>query len=261
MKSATPHVPTQPNEIIESAVACYNEGAAICHIHARDENDVNSADLGIFDTIHKGIREKCNVIIQDSTGGGPNLTQEERLNCLDAKPEMASLNMGSLMRIAGQYKGVAWSNMPDEIEWYVNTMREKNVKPEMEIYNLAMLRDVNAVIKKGLVDNPYYINIVLGMTYQGACNADIDTLKVIVDRLPEDAYFNVTAVGAGQLPLTTMGMLMGGCVRVGLEDNIYYKKGELATNQQLVARAARIARELGKEPCTPDEAREILGLK
>ena len=260
-KKMNPNLPEQPDEIAQSAYACYNEGAAICHIHGRDKQGQNTSDIEVFKAIHKAIRDKCNIIIQDSTGGGPNLTQEERINCLYAGPEMASLNMGSMMRISGQYAGVPWSNMPHEIETYVTRMKELGIKPEMEVYSHAMFRDVNDVIKKGLIDKPYYVNIVLGMQYQGACDATPKTFLSMIDFLPEDTVFNCTAVGSAQLPLTAMAMLLGGCVRVGLEDNIYYAKGELATNSQLVARTVRIARELGKEPATPDEARQILGLK
>ena len=260
-KKMNPNLPEQPDEIAQSAHACYNEGAAICHIHGRDKQGQNTSDIEVFKAIHKAIRDKCNIIIQDSTGGGPNLTQEERINCLYAGPEMASLNMGSMMRISGQYAGVPWSNMPHEIETYVTRMKELGIKPEMEVYSHAMFRDVNDVIKKGLIDKPYYVNIVLGMQYQGACDATPKTFLSMIDFLPEDTVFNCTAVGSAQLPLTAMAMLLGGCVRVGLEDNIYYAKGELATNSQLVARTVRIARELGKEPATPDEARQILGLK
>ncbi len=259
-RSMTPHLPEQPDEIIASSYDCYNEGAAIVHIHARDKNGENTSDPDIFGRIKQGIREKCNLIIQFSTGGGPSLSQEQRIECLKASPEMASLNMGTMMRVSGKYKGVPWSNMPDEIEWYVGRMRELGVKPEMEVYDLAMFKDVNAVIKKGLVEKPYCINIVLGMAYQGTCEATPKILTTLIDFLPDDAIFNCTAVGTAQLRLTTMAMILGGCVRVGLEDNIYYRKGELATNAQLVARTVRIARELGKEPATPDEARQILGL-
>jgi 3-keto-5-aminohexanoate cleavage enzyme len=260
-KGMNPHVPEQPDEIIASAKECYDEGAAIVHIHARDRKGENTSNPGIFREIKEGIRKKCNLIIQFSTGGGPNLTQEQRVECLEAAPEMASLNMGSLMRISGKYAGVPWSNMPHEIESYVSKMRDLDVKPEMEVYNVSMFREVNDIIKKGLVKKPYYINIVLGMRYQGACDATPKVLNTMIDFLPDEAYFNCTAVGTAQLPLTTMAIVLGGCVRVGLEDNIYYGKGELASNAQLVARTVRIARELGKEPCTPDEAREILGLK
>jgi 3-keto-5-aminohexanoate cleavage enzyme len=260
-KKMNPNVPEQPDEIIGSAYECYNEGAAIVHIHAKDKGGENTSNPEVFRRIRDGIKDRCNVITQYSTGGGPNLSQEQRIECLAATPEMASLNMGSMMRISGKYAGVAWSNMPDEIELYVSRMRHLGVKPEMEIYNLAMIRDVERVIAKGLVEEPYYINLVLGMRYQGACDATPKILQTLLDFLPQNAYFNCTAVGPAQLPVTTMAMLLGGCVRIGLEDNIYYRKGELATNAQLVARTVRIARELGKEPATPDEAREILGLK
>ena len=260
-KSMNPNVPEQPDEIIASAYECFNEGAAICHIHARDKSGLPSADTATYQEIHDGIRAKCNMVIQDSTGGGPNLSQEDRIQCLKTDPEMASLNMGSLMRIAGPYKGIAWSNMPHEIDHYVKEMAKYNVKPEMEIFNHGMLVDVRRVIKEGLVTKPYYVNIVLGMRYQGAEPATPETLYSIVQSLPPDTIFNCTGVGAMQTPMAVMGMLLGGCVRVGLEDNIYYAKGELAkSNAQLVARIVRIAREMGKEPATPEETRAYFGL-
>ncbi|KMY65721.1 hypothetical protein AAU61_20765 [Desulfocarbo indianensis] len=261
-KSLNPNVPEQPAEIADSAYDCYNEGAAICHIHARDASGENTSEIGIFRDIHGRIREKCNLILQDSTGGGPNLSQEERIRCLDAGPEMASLNMGTLMRVSGPYKGIPWSNMPQEIDYYVGEMAKRGIKPEMEVYSHAMLAEVRRLIADGLVGKPYYVNMVLGMRYQGAEPATPDTLASMVRQLPAEAIFNCTAVGSAQTSLGTMAMIMGGCVRVGLEDNIYYRKGELAeSNAQLVARMARIARELGKEPATPDEARQYLGLK
>jgi len=261
-KVLNPNLPEQPEEIAESAYACYQEGAAICHIHARDKEGKSTGTKEVFQEIHDRIRAKCNIILQDSTGGGPNLTFEQRIECLYAQPEMASLNMGSLMRVSGQYKGIAFSNLREDIETYVTRMRKIGVKPEMEIYSHAMFREVENLIKKGLVEKPYYINLVLGMTYQGALDATPNYLNSLIDFLPEDVIFNVTAVGAAQLPLTTMGMILGGCIRVGMEDNLYYRKGELAkSNAQLVARAVRVARELNKEPATPDEARKILEMK
>lgn len=260
-KKLNPNVPEQPDEIAESALACYNEGAAVCHIHARDPQGENTPDIEIFKTIHQKIKANCPIIIQDSTGGGPNLSQEERINCLKAGPEMASLNMGSLMRVSGPYKGIAWSNLPDEIDHYVDEMNSRGIKPEMEVYNHAMLQDVRRLIKDGRVKKPYCINIVLGMRYQGAEPATPETLASIVRHLPDNSIFNCTNVGAAQTRMATLGMILGGCVRVGLEDNIYYRKGELATsNAQLVTRIVRIAKEIGKEPATPDEAREYLGL-
>jgi len=260
-KSMNSNVPEQPVEIADSAYECYNEGAAICHIHARGKDGLPTADTDIYQDVHDRIRAKCNMIIQDSTGGGPNLSQEDRIQCLKTGPEMASLNMGSLMRIGGPYKGTAWSNLPEEIDHYVKEMAKYNVMPEMEVFNHGMLVDVRRVIKAGLVKKPYYVNIVLGMRYQGAEEATPDTLYSIVRSLPPDTIFNCTGVGSMQTPMATMAMLLGGCVRVGLEDNLYYTKGELAkSNAQLVARIVRIARDLGKEPATPDEARAYFGL-
>jgi len=260
-KKMNPGLPEQPDEIAQAAYACYQEGAAIVHIHARDKNGGTTGGKEVFQEIHDKIRAKCNVIVQDSTGGGPNLTLDQRIECIHAKPEMASLNMGSLMRLSGQYKGIPFSNMPDEIEHFLTQMKKFGIKPEMEVYSHSMFRDVENIIKKGLVEKPYYVNLVMGMMYQGAVDATPKYLHSLLDFVPEDAIVNVTPVGAAQLPLTTIGMILGTCVRVGMEDNIYYRRGELVKNNaQFAARAVRIARELNKEPATPDEARKILGL-
>jgi 3-keto-5-aminohexanoate cleavage enzyme len=261
-KTMNPNLPEQPEEIAESAYACCQEGAAICHIHGRDKEGKPTGSKEVFQDIHDRIRAKCKIIIQDSTGGGPNLSIEQRIECIYAKPEMASLNMGTMMRVSGQYKGVPFSNMREDIETYVTRMKELGIKPEMEVYSHAMFREIENLINKGLVEKPYYINLVLGMMYQGAVEATPKYLNSLIDFIPEDTIVNVTAVGVAQLPLTTMGMVLGTCIRVGMEDNIYYRKGELVKNNaQFVARAVRIARELNKEPATPDEARRILGLK
>ncbi len=260
-KEQHPDLPVTPDEIAENARLCVEEGAAICHIHGKDKNGQNTSDVEVFKEIKEKVMAKSDAITQFSTGGGPNLSQEQRIECLGAGPEMASLNMGSLMRLSGQYKGTAFCNLPEEIELYLSKMRDLNIKPEMEVYNLAMFQDVNSIIKKGLVEPPYCINLVLGMRYQGALEATPRILTTMYDYLPDDSIVNCAAVGADQLPITTLNMLMGGAVRVGLEDNIYYSKGVKATNMSLVARTVRIARELGKEPMSPTEAREFLGLK
>jgi 3-keto-5-aminohexanoate cleavage enzyme len=260
-KEQHPDLPVTPDEIAENARLCVEEGAAICHIHGKDKNGGNTSDVAVFREIKEKVRAKSDAIIQFSTGGGPNLTQEQRIECLDALPEMASLNMGSLMRLSGQYKGTAFCNLPDEIETYLAKMKRLNIKPEMEVYNVAMFKEVNDIIKKGLVEPPYCINLVLGMRYQGALEATPKILTTMIDFLPDNSVFNCAAVGSDQLPITTLNMLLGGAVRIGLEDNIFYSKGVKATNMSLVARTVRIARELGKEPMTPAEAREFIGLK
>lgn len=260
-KNMTPYVPEQPDEIARDAYDCFNEGAAIVHIHARDKDGQPTGAKEVFEEIHNRIRQKCDIVLQDSTGSGGNVSLEDRVKCLEAMPEMASLNMGSLMRQTGPNAGKPFSNLTKDIEAWAKKMQELGIKPEMECYTPAMFRDVQNLIDKGLVEKPYYCNFVLGMKFQGAVDATPEYLTFMQQMLPQDSYFNVSSVGTAQLPLTTMAMIIGGAARVGLEDNIFYRKGELAKNAQLVARAVRIARELNLEPATPDEAREILGLK
>jgi 3-keto-5-aminohexanoate cleavage enzyme len=261
-KKNNPNVPEQPGEIAQSALDCYNEGAAVVHIHARDKNNVNTGDPRIFKEIHEKIKQKCNLIIQDSTGGGANLTVEQRTGCLEALPEMASLNMGTLVRTIGEAPGTVFMNSRADIESFVIRMNQLGIKPEMEIYNIAMLQEVNILIEKGLIQKPYNLSLILGMAYQGALESNPLLLTTYLQFMPDNAYFNTLGIARAQHTLGTLGMILGGNVRVGMEDNVYYKKGELATsNAQLVARIVRIARELGKEPCTPDEARKLFGLK
>jgi 3-keto-5-aminohexanoate cleavage enzyme len=260
-KKMNPAVPEQPDEIADSAYDCYNEGAAIVHIHARNPNGTTSGHTDIFRDIHERIRKKCNIILQDSTGGGSNLTVEQRTQCLEAGPEMASLNMGTMVRTIGEAAGTPFMNTRTEIENFVRRMNQFNVKPEMEIYNVAMIYESTLLIEKGLLKKPYCVTLILGMAYQGAQEANVMFLPTYLQYVPPEAFFTTLGVGRIQLDLGILGMVLGGNVRVGLEDNIYYKKGELASsNAQLVARIVRVARELGKEPCTPDEARKILGL-
>jgi len=260
-KEANSNLPEQPLEIAESTYECYNEGAAIVHIHARDKAGKVTSAPEVYKEIHELIKTKCNIILQDTTGGGPGLTLDERIRCLEAAPEMASLNMGTLMRVSGPYEGIPFANPRAEIERFAKEMLDRNIKPEMEVYSHSMFRDIKNLINKGLIRKPYYVNLVLGMTHQGAVEATPDYLWSMREFLPAGTIFNVTAIGKAQLPLTTMSILLGGMVRVGMEDNIYYKTGELAkSNSQLVARAVRITRELNMDIASPDEAREILGL-
>ena len=262
-KAANPNLPEQPEEIAKDAYDCYNEGAAIIHIHARDPEGNLSSDPKIYRTIHEKIRAKCDIILQDTTGGGPNLTLDQRLASLEADPEMASLNMGTMVRLLDASKGTMQFNPPWEIERFAKAMLEKNAKAEMEVYNPSMFRDVRNVIEKGLVKKPYYINLVIGINFQGGLDPVPQSLVMMMDAVPkvENVILNVSGIGRAQTVLTTLGMLLGTNVRVGMEDNIYYGKGVLAkSNAQVVARAVRVARELGYEIASPKEAREILGV-
>lgn len=263
-RAANPNLPEQPDQIAADAYACFNEGAAIAHLHARDTKGQPSADPAIYRDIHDRIRAQCDLILQDTTGGGPNLTVEQRIQAvLDAEPEMASLNMGTLVRTRSPepYRNTVFRNTTDDIEAFARALSERNIKPEMEVYGHSMFRDVDNLIAKELVRPPFWINLVLGMVHQGAEPATPQTLSSLIDFLPDNSRFCVCAVGRAQLPITTLAALLGGNVRVGMEDNIYFRKGELAaSNAQLVARTVRLLRELGLEPATPAEARHQLGL-
>ncbi len=260
-KSANPNLPEQPEEIAQQAYECFNEGCAIAHIHARDKDGKPTGDPAVFKDIHSRIRAKCNMILQDSTGGGPNLNLDQRLACLEAQPEMASLNLGSMLRTIGSAAGTFWANPRAELERFAEEMKKRNIKPEMEIYHHGMLREMNNFIAKGFIQKPYYVNFVMGMAYQGAVDATPPNLISLIQLLPPDTIFNCCAMGASQLTTTTLSVLLGGQARVGMEDNIYYSKGVLAKNNaQLVAKSVKVIRDLGFEIATPDEAREIIGL-
>lgn len=259
-KEANPNLPITPDEIAQAAYDCWQAGAAIVHLHARDAAGKPTCDPLIYSEIVDKVKARCNVITQVSTGAGPELSPEERLRAVEAGAEMASLNMGTMVRTRFKENSFFLNTRP-QIETYAKAMWDRGIKPEMEVYGHSMMVDVDNLIKKGLLRKPYYINFVLGMSHQGGLPAEPKHLLSLIDYLPADAIFNVSGVGPGQLPLTTLAMLLGGHSRVGLEDNIYYTKGVMASsNVQLVERTVRLARELGKEIATPDEARQMLQL-
>jgi len=260
-KEANPNLPEQPEEIIEQALQCRDAGAAIVHLHARDKSGNNSMSLDIFRKIHEGIKASSDLIVELSTGGGPTLPNEERIAPMLLKPEMASLNtFMMIMPVKGVETPFIYKR--SEIEETARRARELGVKPAIAILNFTCLEEAENLIQKGLVDRPYVLDIGLNLPAQGTLRGTWQNLVALVERLPEGAVFNVAAGGEAELPLTTMGMLLGGNPRVGLEDNVYYAPGRPAKNNaELVARTARIARDLNLEIATPDEAREILQLR
>jgi 3-keto-5-aminohexanoate cleavage enzyme len=256
-------LPEQPPEIIEDAVECWKAGAAIIHLHARDASGAGTGDPEVFREINEGIRSRCPVVIQNTTGG-PGIPVERRILSLDAGPEMASLNMGSVVFFSGdrgRREEVPFMNLRSEIESFARTMLDCGIKPELEVYNPSMFGEVANLIERGLLAEPCYINFVMNVGGMGGYPGTPRNLLTMVDGLPPDAVFNVSGVGSAQIAMSTMAILLGGHVRVGLEDNVLYRKGELAaSNSQFVARVARIAGELGRQVATPKEAREILGI-
>jgi len=259
-KEANPNLPEQPDEIIRQAVECYNAGAAIVHLHARDKQGKGVGDPAIFREMNEGIRALCPVVIQNTTGG-PGIPIEKRVTSLDAGPEMASLNMGTIVFFTQEGESL-FMNWRSEIETFAREMLKRKIKPEMEVYNPSMFGEVENLIRKGLVEKPFYVNMVMGVGGMGGYAGTPKNLITMRDHLPAGAVFNVTGIGKYQMEMNVMSLIMGGHVRVGLEDNVFYRKGELASgNAQFVERVVRLARETGREIATPDEAREILGMK
>lgn len=259
-KEANPNLPEQPEEIAQAAYECWQAGAAIVHLHARQKDGRPTCDPSIYGDIVARIKARCDVITQVSTGGGPEISPQDRKKAIEAGAEMASLNMGTMVRTRFA-EGSFFLNTRSQIEEYARAMLERGVKPEMEVYGHSMMVDVEHLVRKNLIRKPYYINFVLGMTHQGALPGEPRHLLSLIQYLPQEAVFNVSGIGPAQLPLTTLAMLLGGHSRVGLEDNVYYAKGTLAkSNAQLVERTVRIARELRRDIASPADARQILQL-
>jgi len=256
-KSLNPGLPVTPEEIAEAALSSWREGAAVVHVHVRDENGMMSCDLSRFQRVKELIRAQgCDMIINFTTSGGAGrVREEERFNSLGAGPELASLDAGSM-----NFNDRVFLNPPDFLEELARRMLAAAVKPEIEIFDSGMIENALTLAKKGLISPPFWWQFVFGV--KGGAPATARSLVHLVDSLPADSLWSVCAVGRYQLPMNMLAIAMGGHVRTGLEDNLYYRQGELAKNNaELVARLARISRECGREPATPAEARKILGLK
>jgi 3-keto-5-aminohexanoate cleavage enzyme len=265
-KEANPNLPEQPEEIAKATYEAWNEGAAIVHIHARDKSGRPTSDPDILREIDQRIRDlKCDIIIQHSTASDyiPRLSEDRRIKAIEMNPEMASLDITIPRMITfGGKESIYITTLP-EIEYGAKVMLEKGIKPELEVFNPVLMEDVYYLIERGLLTKPYWISFVMGMRRinRAYMSYSPKLLMQLIDLLPPDSMFTVMGVGADELPATTQSILLGGHLRVGLEDNIYYRKGELAeSNAQLVARAVRIARELGCEIASPEEARKMLNI-
>ena len=267
-KEANPNLPITPVEIAESVYKSWNEGASIVHVHAREKGtNAPTSDPEILREIDQRIRERgCDIIIQHSTAKDyiPRLGEDKRIKAIEMNPEMASLSVTfTRMNTFGKRESVFITTIP-EVEHGARVMLERDVKPELEVYSPVVMEDVHALTKGGLLKKPYWVSFIFGMhrTCQSYMPYSPKLLMLLVDSLPPDSLFTVIGIGSDELPATTLSILLGGHLRVGFEDNIYYSKGQRAeSNEQMVARAARIGRELGCEIATPAEAREMLGIK
>jgi 3-keto-5-aminohexanoate cleavage enzyme len=265
-KEANPNLPTTPEEIAKAAYESWNEGASIIHIHARDKQGKPTSEPEVLSEIDRRIREQnCDIIIQHSTASDyiPRLGADKRIKAIEMNPEMASLDVTMPRMITfGGKESIFITTLP-EIEHGAKVMLERGIKPELEVFNPVLMEDVYVLIEKNLLAKPYWVSFVMGMRRINRAYMPYSArlLTQLIDTLPNDSLFTVMGVGTDELPATTQSILLGGHLRVGFEDNVYYKRGELAqSNAQLVARAARIGRELGCEIASPAEAREILNI-
>ncbi|GAC1385325.1 MAG: 3-keto-5-aminohexanoate cleavage protein [Ktedonobacteraceae bacterium] len=253
-KSQQPYLPITPQEIIQAAVECYEAGAAIIHIHVRDAEGNATQDARLFHEVVVGIRTRCDVITQVSTGGAVGMTADERLQSLACRPDMATLTTGTVNFGEGVFM-----NDRKLIETFAHRLRQYDIVPELEIFDMGMVDEALRLRNMGLITDPLQFDFVMGVP--GAIGADPAHLLHMVRRLPAGSTWSVAGIGRHQLTLAVIALALGGHVRVGFEDNIYYRKGQLAqSNAQLVARITRIAQEMDRPVATPAQAREILQL-
>ncbi len=289
LPTQTPYLPITPQQIIDDAVRAADAGAASVHIHARDPKTARpTTEPAVYREIAAGIKARSNVIVCITTGGTAYMQPEERAQVVPAlKPELATFNMGtinfSIHPIADRYKDedykFPWEkefavstkdfifrNTFGDIEKLMQMMKENNTKPEFELYDVGHLYNLNFLIKRNIIHFPVWLQFVTGIL--GGIGANVDEvvhMKQTADRLLGADNYIWSVIGAGypaEFNLATLAIMMGGHARVGMEDNIFVAKGVLAkSNAELVEKVVRIARELGREIATPDEARLILGLK
>ena len=248
------NVPLTPEEIGLTAGNVYNKGASIIHIHARDKQFKPTTNPEVFQKITGEINKHCpDLIIQYSTGARGGNTAQERSLPLSLSPEMASLSTGS----SNFYDRVNF-NPPELIEFLAKTMQEKGIKPELEIFDTSMIHNALFYLEKGILTSPLHFNLVVNVP--GSIKGSPKNLLFLTENLPPDCTFSVTAIGKAHLYMLTLALVLGGHVRVGLEDTLFLHDGTPASNESLVEQILQVAHSLGKEPASPSEARKILTL-
>ncbi|MDD5203799.1 MAG: 3-keto-5-aminohexanoate cleavage protein [Desulfobacterales bacterium] len=282
--SMSPYLPVTPRQMIDEAVRVREAVAAVAHVHVREpQTGLPNADQDIYREIAEQVKKRCDVILCFTTGGKLGEPVENRVRVTsNLKPEMASLNAGSLnfalFHIKDQVKeykfpwekpylemteDFIFPNTFKTMRQYLEVIYANGVKPEFEVYDVGMLNNIAFLLRNGTIRKPVYLQFVMGIL--GGIPATFQNLTFLLDtanRQIGDFQFSVCAAGRHQIPLCTGSLLMGGHARVGLEDSLYLEKGVLArSSAEQVGKIIRIARELGIQAATPDEAREILGLK
>jgi 3-keto-5-aminohexanoate cleavage enzyme len=254
-KEQNPALPMTPEEIAEDAVRCWNLGAAIVHLHMRDDRGVVTCDPARYARTAELIRAAgSDVIVNMSTGGGAGVTGDDaRRAPVMVRPEIASYDAGSL-----NFGESVFVNSPQFLDRLARDMQEYGVKPEIECFESGMIENARPAIEEGVFEPPYWFQFVLGI--RGGAPATVKQLLHMVEQLPPRSLWSVCAIGRAQLPMNMAALVMGGHVRTGLEDNHYLRRGVKASNGELTERLVRLAREVGREPVGPADAREMLGL-
>ena len=259
-KEMTDNVPISVDEIVDNISSCIDIGINMVHVHARDGEGKPSYKKEIYAKIIEGIRKEYpDLVICVSLSGRDFSEFEKRSDPLsltgDLKPDMGSLTLSSL-----NFPRSASINSPDMVMRLAEAMLDKDIKPELEVFDLGMMNYAHYLIKKGLLKPPYYFNIILGNI--ASAQARMSHLATMVSDLPENSVWCVGGIGNTQLVSNILGISFGNGVRVGLEDNIHYDQDRkiLATNEQLVERVIRVAEIIGKRPNTQQEVRSLLEL-
>ncbi|MBV1759100.1 MAG: 3-keto-5-aminohexanoate cleavage protein [Dethiosulfatibacter sp.] len=253
----TPYVPILPDEIVQQAVDAYRAGAAVVHLHVREDDETNTMNFDRFKYITESIRKQCDVVI-NLTSACFNTSIADRVRPFyELKPELASLDAGTM----NWAYSVVFENSPEFLNVASQKMIEVGVKPEIEIFDTGMIDNAKHLMKKGLIEDPPYFQFVLGAP--GGMPATAKALLFLLESIPANSNWSAFGIGGqGHLDVMFAALALGGNIRVGLEDNVYMSKGVLAkSNAEMVERAVRIVKEFNKLPATPDEAREILKLK
>lgn len=256
-REQTPYIPITPEEIAQSGIDAWRAGASVLHVHVRDpKTGLGTQDASVFKQVVDRLRSETDAILCLTTSGipGRNLPVSERLVPLSFHPELVSFDAGSINMVQNVF-----INSPEFLEALAKETLAMGIKPELEVFEVGMVYTCLRFLEKGLLKSPLYFQFVLGTLW--GLPAHPKSLLHLTEIIPQGSTWSVIGIGAGQLPMAVIAMAMGGHVRVGLEDNLYYSKGVLAkSNAELVERVVRISREFGREIANPQEAKKILYL-
>jgi 3-keto-5-aminohexanoate cleavage enzyme len=271
-REANPALPEQPKDIIQNFKDCYNAGATVAHMHVRDPRGVTTADIDVYGEVVDGVMSGCPGMITQVGNGiglryenikeeGLPFSLEERMHLLNIKPvpDQLTLNLGTFHFEHKNSEFLFYNSKRWNAE-FVKGCKERRIGNELEVYDLSHIQNALDLMERGVLEPPLHFSFVLGI--KGGVPANPQVLMAMLDAIPDGSSWQVVSIGKHQLPLSTMVLAMGGNIRVGMEDNVYYSHGVLAvSNAQLVERAVRIARELGREIATPEEARAMLHMQ